>query len=155
MRSRQVQNVPPSAAAPVPPPRSARWNACECALARPGSVSPGSRTVPGGTLAAGVPGVTAVNRAPRASISTSLASGAGGAAPPYGPGAARASQANSACQRRAGAGIDSAVVTGTSFQAAPPSTPAARPYNVNVSTPEKDRAEFHTPQHRDVSGGWL
>jgi vacuolar iron transporter family protein len=24
-----------------------------------------------------------------------------------------------------------------------------------VSTPEKDRAEFHTPEHRDVSGGWL
>jgi VIT1/CCC1 family predicted Fe2+/Mn2+ transporter len=24
-----------------------------------------------------------------------------------------------------------------------------------VSTPEKDRAEFHTPDHRDVSGGWL
>jgi vacuolar iron transporter family protein len=24
-----------------------------------------------------------------------------------------------------------------------------------VSTPEKDRAESHTPEHRDVSGGWL
>ena len=24
-----------------------------------------------------------------------------------------------------------------------------------MSTPEKDRAEFHTPEHRDVSGGWL
>jgi vacuolar iron transporter family protein len=24
-----------------------------------------------------------------------------------------------------------------------------------VPTPEKDRAEFHTPEHRDVSGGWL
>jgi vacuolar iron transporter family protein len=26
---------------------------------------------------------------------------------------------------------------------------------VNVSTPEKDYAESHTPAHRDVSGGWL
>ena len=24
-----------------------------------------------------------------------------------------------------------------------------------MSTPEKDRAESHTPEHRDVSGGWL
>ena len=38
--SRQVQNEPSPACVR---PRSARWNACECALARPGSVSPASR----------------------------------------------------------------------------------------------------------------
>ena len=37
MSSRQVQNVPPPRWVR---PRSARWNACECAFAKPGSVSP-------------------------------------------------------------------------------------------------------------------
>src|SRR6202046_1137512 len=113
MRSRQVQHVSPAAAGPAPPtlpgappgaPRNARWNACECALARPGRVSPGSRTVPAGISAAAVPGTTAVNRAPCASMSTSSASGA----------VAR-SHAVSACQRRTAAA--SSDVTGTSFPA--------------------------------------
>ena len=94
-------------AAPAPAaPRNARWNACECALARPGRVSPGSRTVPGGISAAGVPGTTAVNRSPCASMSTSSASGT----PPP-------SHAVSACQRRTAAA--SSDVTRTSFPAGP------------------------------------
>ena len=40
IRSRQVQNVPPPSCVR---PRSARWNACECALAKPGRTTPGSR----------------------------------------------------------------------------------------------------------------
>ena len=44
IRSRQVQNVPPSSWVR---PRMARWKACECALAKPGSTSPASRPSPG------------------------------------------------------------------------------------------------------------
>ena len=45
MCSRQVQNVPPALWVR---PRRARWNACECALAKPGSTTPGSRASAGG-----------------------------------------------------------------------------------------------------------
>ena len=47
MSSRHVQNDPPARCVR---PRSARWNACECALLRPGSVTPRSRSAsPRGT----------------------------------------------------------------------------------------------------------
>src|SRR5277367_1361109 len=153
MRSRQVQNVSTPAVAPVPwaAPRSARWNACECALARPGRVSPGSRTVPGGTRSAAVPGTTAVNRPPCASMSTSSASGT--LAP---------SQAVSACQRRTAAA--SSDVTRTSFPARlgrrtlGRTLARARWVEFAVMTTGKeqiDTAPHHGPEHRDVSGGWL
>ena len=97
--------------------------------------------------------MTAVNRAPSASTSTSLASGAPTAPAADRQGAVRASQASSACQRRLGAVPASTVVTATSCPGHVPEN--SRPYNVNVSTPEKSYAEHHYPEHRDVSGGWL
>src|SRR5205085_10070662 len=78
MRSRQVPNVPGSACVM---PRSARWKACECALANPGRVRPGRRSAAdeaegtdGAAAAGGAEGadgaeeVTEVKRSPWASM---------------------------------------------------------------------------------------
>ena len=61
MSSRHVQKLPPPRCVR---PRSARWKACECAFARPGSVTPRRRT--SAVFALG----DAVIRSPSTSIST-------------------------------------------------------------------------------------
>ena len=109
-------------------PRSARWNACECALARPGRVRPGSRVSPGarrpGCRRPGPPAVTAVNRSPAASISTS------GQTPRPG------SQASSACQARGAAGTarqrDRHRLVSSSSTAASAATPASQSARLGV-----------------------
>ncbi len=71
IRSRQVQNEPPS---PWVRPRSARWKAWEWALASPAMVSPGSRSASAG---AAMPGVTdAIRPSEPTSITTSASTGA-------------------------------------------------------------------------------
>src|SRR5580658_1867163 len=83
MRSRQVQKVPWPAWVVA---RSARWKACECALAKPGRVRPLRRSAAPGAV--GADGRTEVKRPPSASMRTSRRR-------PW-PG----SQARSASQRR-------------------------------------------------------
>ena len=64
MSSRHVQKLPPPRWVR---PRSARWNACEWAFARPGSVTPRSGTA----SPRFAPGVTAAIRSPSMTINTS------------------------------------------------------------------------------------
>ena len=67
MSSRQVQKLPPRR---WTRPRSARWKACECAFASPGSVRPSSLVAPAGGAA--TPLSTAAIRFPSISTSTPL-----------------------------------------------------------------------------------
>ena len=73
IRSRQVQKVPPASWVR---PRSARWKAWLCPLAKPGSSTPGSRSARPGAA----PGVTAAKRPAATSTATSAARPSGSSA---------------------------------------------------------------------------
>ncbi len=113
-------------------PRSARWNACECALARPGRVRPGRRSVPGGTASGGTSGVTARNTPSLASISTPDRT------------SPRPSQASSACQRRT---PERAAAPAPPAAAGPPSGAAGPPAAAGPAPPRGWSSAGQVAQH--------